>query len=222
MADSHSTPYASAAVFVTPNLRRHDAVSHAIRDALKSGRQLTDVEIQRLRWAVAGCWVIAESGCWEWTGSRFAVNYGIVHLGKESTPAQRVTFAIEHGSIPLGLEICHRCDNPPCVNPAHLFAGTALDNGRDKAEKGRAPRGEQHGGAKLTAEDVSEIRRRFTAGRPGGNRSQRDSQRQLAIEFSVARATIRRIVSGDTWRRTAPNEYVLVAREIRPGEIEKD
>lgn len=110
-------------------------------------------------------------GCWIWTGTLDGnMGYGRFTFGRGGrAPAHRVAFALRHGRIPR-LLVCHTCDNPPCVNPAHLWEGTAADNNRDRANKGRTvrpirdesrvryARGERHGSAKLTAPDVVAIR----------------------------------------------------------------
>lgn len=81
-------------------------------------------------------------GCWEWTGCRQADGYGRVYGGRGASPqiaaAHRFAYALTHGPIPTGLCVCHKCDNPPCCNPAHLFLGTVRDNAKDMAGKGRA------------------------------------------------------------------------------------
>jgi hypothetical protein len=77
---------------------------------------------------------LPDDGCWVWTGSRLQSGYGTFDKGR----AHRFSYALANGPIPDGLHICHRCDNPPCVRPDHLFAGTRVDNMQDAIAKGRA------------------------------------------------------------------------------------
>lgn len=78
------------------------------------------------------------SGCWEWAGHRNNKGYGIAWDGKAMTGAHRVSYRVFVGEIPDGLFVLHRCDNPPCCNPEHLFLGTHLDNMKDMRNKGRS------------------------------------------------------------------------------------
>ena len=81
--------------------------------------------------------VIQPSGCWEWTGSKNDKGYGRVYADRDEKRAHRAMWEQAHGPVPDGLWVLHRCDNPPCVNPDHLFLGTPLDNVRDMMAKGR-------------------------------------------------------------------------------------
>ena len=123
-------------------------------------------------------------GCWLWAGGRTERGYGRFKVDGKTIRASR--WAYEHfiGPIPDGLCVLHRCDNPPCVNPAHLFVGTDADNVRDCLAKGR----HRHGGtgSRLTVEQRAEIRRRYT-GAYG-------QQAALAREFGVHPTTICHLV----------------------------
>lgn len=131
--------------------------------------------------------------CWIWTGAR-CPRQGYGRFG--DFKAHRLVAAHIHGDID-GLDVCHTCDNPPCVNPAHLFLGTAKDNMRDMRRKGR-------GRSKLSPAQVHEIRVLWAQ---GGIK-----QHELAERFGVAFQTISKIVRGE--RRT------LDMGEFGPGELE--
>ena len=137
--------------------------------------------------------------CWEWTGAKNN-GYGWFKCDGKSRRASRVVWELEHGDIPGGLLVCHHCDNRACVNPAHLFLGTALDNNLDMIRKlrdgprvhpERRPRGERHGCAKLACSDVEDIRRRYARGGI--------SQGALAQVYSVSQSNVWKIVNGITW-----------------------
>lgn len=99
---------------------------------------------------------------------------------------------LTNGPVPNGLCVCHRCDNPPCINPAHLFLGTVKDNNQDRATKGRSAdvRGHRSPLAKLTQQQAAEIRRRRLAG---------ETIVALAREFNIHHGTVSRIAKGQTW-----------------------
>ena len=119
------------------------------------------------------------SGCWLWTGGQNVWGYGQWNYQGKVIGAHRLAWMLTHGPIPHGLSVLHRCDTPLCCNPDHLFLGTQADNMADKARKGRSaagerhgsrthperlPRGERPGSAKLTPEQVSDLRTRYAAG----------------------------------------------------------
>jgi hypothetical protein len=100
-------------------------------------------------------------GCWLWTAYRNRDGYGQFRVGGRMSKAHRVSWMLHFGPIPGGLDVLHRCDNPDCVNPSHLWLGTDADHTADKVAKGRQSRqkGEMHGQAKLCAAEVITIRR---------------------------------------------------------------
>jgi hypothetical protein len=138
--------------------------------------------------------------CWPWQAGRMATGYGLFRL--EQLPAtmkkaHRVSWLFAYGEIPEGMHVCHRCDNPPCVNPAHLFLDTREGNMRDRDAKGRVHRGMKHHGessgrsAKLTLAQVTEIKRAYAA--------REASQAKLGKRFGVSQTQVGRIVRGERW-----------------------
>jgi len=108
------------------------------------------------------------SGCLLWTGAKYKDGYGCIGVGRGTAlRVHRVTWELEHGPIPPGRLVCHKCDNPLCVNLEHLFLGSPLDNMRDMIQKGRHAQlaGERHPSCKLTDAQVKEIRSLRTEGR---------------------------------------------------------
>ena len=102
--------------------------------------------------------------CWEWQACRNSDGYGSIGYKKSTALAHRVSWELHFGPIPEGMQVLHKCDNPPCMNPNHFFLGTHTDNMRDRKAKGRAnysnnAKGEKNGAAKLTCSDVIAIRK---------------------------------------------------------------
>lgn len=125
--------------------------------------------------------------CWEWPAARTPAGYGRVAIARVVQYAHRLSFVCFVGPIPEGHMVCHRCDNPPCWNPAHLFTGTATDNARDRSQKGRSQRGEDHYARKLTEDQVREIRASDLSGP------------ELARRYGVKFASIYKIRDGRSW-----------------------
>ena len=148
--------------------------------------------------------------CWLWTGTRNPNGYGMIRArpGKTRDLTHRVSWMLHNGDIPDGLCVLHRCDNPACVRPEHLFLGTRADNVHDMVAKGRGARGansgsaryprlrarqgEAHGSARLTERDVRFIRDEFAANRM--------TKRELATMFSVAPEHVHRICRRLVWK----------------------
>lgn len=136
-------------------------------------------------------------GCWLWTGAFKRGGYGQLMIANRMVSAHRAAWGLANGPIPPGMHVLHRCDNPPCVNPAHLFLGTNADNSKDKIAKGRqrGPKGEAHPAAKLSDGDVVEIRRRWAAG---------ETQAVIGRDFGATQAHVSQIVTMKTWRHLPP------------------
>lgn len=141
--------------------------------------------------------------CWNWLGALTDFGHGQVRVAYRLHRAHRVSWEMEHGPIAEGLCVLHRCDNPRCVRPSHLFLGTKRDNTADMMSKGRgryvSHSGEQNASSKLSAAQVREIRIRYGLPR-GRGRSGVVSQKALAIEFGVAQTLIGAIVRREVWR----------------------
>lgn len=161
----------------------------------------------------------ADADCWEWQGKRIAKGYGkFIHQQNNVIReflTHRMAYFLTYGSIPKGKIICHKCDNPACCNPSHLYAGTYSQNNFDTCRRGgkkgkgwnavrcsgdshwshRRPdavtRGSKVGGSKLTEADVVEIRRRYSSG---------EKVKALSAEFGIHEMSVYPILQRKTWR----------------------
>lgn len=138
------------------------------------------------------------TGCWVWTASILQTGYGQIQVDGRPMKAHRLSWILARGPIPDGLCVCHRCDNPKCVNPDHLFLGTAAENTADRHAKGRSAMGPGSGTAKLNEQTVAEIRRLYT------RYGHVNNSVHLARRFGVAHSTIGRIVRGERWTHCGP------------------
>lgn len=131
--------------------------------------------------------------CWEWQAYRGGAGYGRFGAGRKVFTASRIFWELANGEIPDGLFVCHRCDNPGCVNPGHLFLGTPKQNIDDMCSKGRAKRrhGEAHRDARFTEQQVRDIRANYALCRV--------SSRELGARYGVSHKAIQRIVNRVTW-----------------------
>jgi hypothetical protein len=139
------------------------------------------------------------SGCWEWNGTKYH-GYGRICVGsrvdgtRHTVHTHRLSYELNFGPIPDGMEICHKCDNPSCINPEHLFIGTRQDNVNDRERKGRnvVLVGEERLEAKLTRKDVKNARweRAFMG----------TSFSILAKKYGVCKKTIQNAINGVTWK----------------------
>jgi hypothetical protein len=148
--------------------------------------------------------------CWLWHARLWKSGYGSFSVNGRDERAHRVAWALANGPIPEGMCVLHRCDNPPCCNPAHLFLGTPAVNARDRSAKGRSATGARHGSrthpemvpcmkgernpsAKLTARVVRKIRDSFT-GRLG-------EMSEFAVLHGVSVSTVSNILAGKVWKQ---------------------
>lgn len=136
--------------------------------------------------------------CWPWMGQKGRGGYGKFRVGSDRklVPSHRYALIVAGSGIPDGMFALHSCDNPPCCNPSHLRAGTTADNARDRTERGRRhdTAGEKSPSARLTNEDVREIRARHSAGETLG---------ALGVAFGMTSSNIQFIVTRRTWKHVA-------------------
>lgn len=157
---------------------RANTAHYCSRKCYYSGRY-ADVEARLMKRVLK-----APNGCWEWQGPRRGGKfpYGVIGGGNRSQNAHRVAFRLFKGAIPDGMDVCHHCDNPPCVNPDHLFLGTRRENLEDMVRKGRSLKGKRsnRGVASrvLTDEQVIAIR------------ADTRSNRAIARDYSVTSSSI--------------------------------
>jgi hypothetical protein len=182
---------------------------------------LTPLETARFHSNVGA---LTETGCREWMRSKNAFGYGKVKLRRRDFASHRVAWTLAHGPIPDGMCVLHRCDNPSCCNPDHLFLGTVQDNKADCVSKGRHARGTRCGchthpesrafgdkngsrkhpeclvsgelvnTAKITEDQVREIRRLYSNGM---------EQIEIANRFPLTQASVSKIVLRKTWKHVA-------------------
>lgn len=131
------------------------------------------------------------NSCWIWTGM-MNKDYGSFWFNNKigAIIASRASWLIHIGDIPNGKVICHKCDNPSCVNPDHLFLGSYLDNNRDKIKKSRDKRGSKISNSKLNETDIPKIRKMREKGL---------TYREISEIFGVCQYTIYSIIKGWTW-----------------------
>jgi len=132
--------------------------------------------------------------CWEWVGGRNKSGYGTIGFGGWRGPvttSNRAAWILAHGSIPPGMMVLHHCDNRLCVNPDHLWLGTAADNAHDMVNKNRQARGVRNAKTKLSELDVPVIRRLREEGL---------SALKIARRYGLGESTVRQIVARQIWK----------------------
>jgi hypothetical protein len=161
----------------------------AVRSGFRAGASDLERFWQRVR---------VGDNCWTWEGSAHTNNgYGQFTLSQSRrVVTHRAAWELTNGPIPEGLSVCHRCDNPKCVRPGHLFLGTHAENMADMGRKGRqrGPKGATHHKARLSEADVVDVRRRLAAG---------ETQLAIGKMYNVHPTTIGYIARGKSWKHAA-------------------
>ena len=156
-----------------------NAEVRVMRDT-KTGRDRDEEVRQRMPARFWDKVMIKSDNCWEWQSTLAHNGYGRFYLAGKQVRAHRLAYELTHGPIPVGLQVCHTCDNRACCNPEHLFLGTPADNTQDMVFKNRA------GSVTLTPAQIREIRSKYEQGSI--------TQGALAIKYGVDRSTIHLIV----------------------------
>lgn len=141
-----------------------------------------------------------ESGCLPWIGTVDKYGYGYLTVTRNGSRrpvgAHRVSYELAFGTFDAELHVCHKCDNPPCVNPEHLFLGTNQENTADRHRKNRDAKGERSGQAKLVANQVLEIY------------SSPSSTREIARRYSISQQLASRIKRKEVWKHLWPETTI--------------
>lgn len=159
-------------------------------------------KIEKMRVFINKIAISDKNSCWAWLGQKSETGYGRFWVNGRYRRAHRVSYEFFIGQIPHGLCVLHKCDNPSCVYPGHLFIGTQVDNIKDMDERGRRTivYGNHHGRAILNDEAVIKIIK--------------DSRqhKKIAVDYGVSCRTIRAVKSGFRWGRVSRDERARHAK----------
>ena len=144
----------------------------------------------------------SKNKCWNWKAATAGKNYGVFYWNGKQGYSHRFVYECTQGIIPIGMYVCHKCDNPLCCNPTHLFLGTSLDNNQDMIRKGRARRavGSEYSSSKLTDQDVIDILQNIDTG-IFTNIS------QIEKRYPIKRMIICNILYGKNWKHITNKYY---------------
>ena len=132
-----------------------------------------------------------DNGCWEWFGAADSKGYGSCSSYGYTTSTHRLSYMLHFGEIHGDLHVCHRCDNPKCCNPDHLFLGTVKDNMQDRVDKDRVLKGSDHPNSKLTESLVTQARQEYDNG---------SSVLELANNYNITSGAMRQFLKQITWK----------------------
>lgn len=165
-------------------VRRHGSIDMALKvvDPDVDVRKIASIRLEQNSKRVGECI--------EYTGTIDPTGYGVIQVNRKRTKAHRLSFELHNGPIPTGMMVRHKCDNRPCINPAHLELGGQMENMADMVDRGRSLPGERQPNAKLTDEQVVVILDRLNNG---------ETQRSLSIEYGVSHTTIYEIANNKRW-----------------------
>jgi len=135
--------------------------------------------------------IVKINGCHVWSGHRHIDGYGLIRISKKSRLVHRVAYSMYIGPT-MGMQVLHRCDNPPCCNPDHLFLGTHLDNKKDMISKNRHAKGEKIG--KLRQVDVINLRLL------GQDQIRVLSYKELGQMFNICEGQVTKIINRTQWK----------------------
>lgn len=200
---SVSSVQKTSATTVSAVGRSHTQHESTMQNASQSLVSISENDKSRF-WANVD--IRGEDECWLWNGNRTWRGYGQVYIQRKTIPTHRAAWMLTNGEIPDGMFVCHRCDNPPCCNPAHLWLGTNAENMADKCAKGRQAsgdkhparkhpermaRGESNGRSKLTAELVRSLRM---------DRESGYTYSALSNKYGISWPVARGIATRKTWK----------------------
>ena len=137
--------------------------------------------------------------CWLWKTGKFKGGYGQYWSDGRGISAHRYSWICAFGQIPKGLSVLHKCDNPRCVNPNHLFLGTTKDNSIDMVSKNRAATGERNGNSKINWEIANQIRNEYRPGKAFVKSGK--SIAGLALKYGLGTSAVHSIVKNKTWTK---------------------